>query len=470
MRSIRSVVIAIAAGLLILPTACGNDTSGPGIVPSPLPAPPPPPAAPEVFPSDGDGAAGTIAVDASKRFQVMDGFGTTLMLFDNPHLNGAPVDAVDKALSLTAAQQDEILSLLYDPVRGIGLNRLRMFITGAGWQAQRGGKIVTDAPYPGLQSTASMQFAAKARQKNPDLEIGLETRVFDSWIGISTPAYEIAEYIASGVDYAKSKGFVPAWVGLQNEPSLSGPRFPPQALHDISVMLRRRLDQSGIKTEISAPDDVSDAPGAQHVRAIFSDPEGANSVTSLSIHLYGDLAPDEMRALADQYQRPLWMTEYSDKFDNHETAWAVSIVHDMIVKYNCAAVDMLYGFLGSPANGNPAAAYITLNSSGTTYNGYTLNPAYYQTGQWSRYVPRGSVRIDASSSLADLRVSAFSVGGKNVIVVVNPSATGPSVTIPAGNYRVVRTQMSGTDRLADKGVFSKAVTFPKGSITTLIEQ
>jgi hypothetical protein len=68
-------------------------------------------------------------------------------------------------------------------------------------------------------------------------------------------------------------------------------------------------------------------------------------------------------------------------------------------------------------------------------------------------------------------VSAFVKGGKKIIVLINTNndSRTPSVTIPAGNYRLIRTRMSGTDRLADKGVFRTAVRLVPESITTLIE-
>lgn len=177
-----------------------------------------------------------------------------------------------------------------------------------------------------------------------------------------------------------------------------------------------------------------------------------------------------MAALAKQYKLPLWMTEYGDQSGDNELGWATTIVHEMIVNYNCSAVDMLFGFFKPPNGGNYDASYIAIQSAGTTYQGYRLSPWYYQMGQWSKYVTRGSVRILATSTNPNVKVSAFMKDGKKVIVLIHSGHESESVTIPAGNYRLIRTQISGTDRLSDKGIFTSAIRLPGMSITTLVER
>jgi len=392
------------------------------------------------------------------------------MMFDNPHLNGAATQGdLSLQLKLTNAQQDSIISKLYDPADGIRLNRLRVLPLQPGWQPQRGGAITTQAEYPGPRAGDMMQFVLRARQKNPALEIGIAPSVFDSWVNTASPS-EIAAYIKSGVDFAVSKGIVPQWVGIQNEPSLTPPRFSPQMVHDIAVSLRQKLDASGSTVGISAPDDFTDITAEAHLKALFADDAGRKSVRWLSVHLYDDTWPARTQAFSAQYSLPWWMTEYDDRLADKEVGWASKYINDLIVNYNCSAVDMLYGFLSSQGKGNPSATYITLNANSTSYLGYTLNPSYFEVGQYSRFIGRGSVRIAASSSNTAIKISAFDTGGKNILVMINTSRSAANVSIPRGVYRVVRTQLSGSDRLTDKGLFKRSLTLPERSITTLIEQ
>lgn len=461
-------LFAAIASLALLPAACGSDPLVPDIQQPVQPPPPPPPT--ETPNVDGDGASGTITVSAATTYQTMDGFGTSLRLWDDPHVNGLHGGASTGGIVMTEAQKDTILNLLYSPTAGIGLNRIRASLIFPGWQPQPGVRIVADGPYPGPQATRTIDFIKKALIRNPSLKTFFQVLYFDSWVSNSTPPFEIAAYIKASLDFARSKGHEPAWLGVHNEPSYAPPKFSAETVRDVTVGLKRLLQADGYSTRVTAPDDVTDVLGAQKASVILANPEARSVVEALSIHLYGDLSPTEMAALARQYNLPLWMTEYDDRTGGSEIGWASAIVHEMIVTYNCAAVDMLYAFLGSPGFGSRQAEYITLNSVGTTYTGYTLTPAYYQMGHWSRYVTRGSVRIAAASTNPDVKVSAFVKDGKKVIVLVHSGTTSQSVSIPAGAYRVIRTQLSGSDRLADKGLFTSAVTLPKMSITTLVER
>lgn len=440
--------------------SCAND---------PVMAEPNPPVS-EVPSVGGDGQAGTISVNAALTFQTMDGFGSSIRLFDDPHVNGMSPEASVGGISMTAAQRDTIYDLLYNPVAGIGLNRLRAHLSQPGWQTREGGPLVTDGPFPGPRAGAVLDFIARARLRNPSLRTGFQVTVFDPWITNATGALAIARYIKTTLDYARARGHEPDWAGIQNEPSNGPPYFSGEKLRDVAIELKNLMRAGGYATMISAPDDLTDGAGAPKAAIILADPDARSAIKALSIHLYGNQSPTLMAALAHQYSLPLWMTEFDDRIGGDEVGWASSIVHEMIVNFNCSAVDMLAGFLGSPAFGSPRATYITLNSSGTAYRGYTLNPSYFQTGHWSKYVTRGSVRIAAESTNPNVKVSAFLKDGKKVIVLVHTAEDAASVAIPAGDYRLIRTRMSGVDRLANKGVFKTAVVLPGMSISTLIER
>lgn len=458
---VRSLALASIFILSLAPgMSCAND---------PVMAEPTPPVS-EVPLVGGDGASGTITVNPAVTYQTMDGFGTSLRLFDDPHVNGLAPTAPTGGIIMTAAQRDTIYDLLYSPTRGIALNRLRAHLSQPGWQTREGGPLFTDGPYPGPRAAAAIDFIEKARTRNAELRTGFQIAEFDSWIDRSTSPLTIARYIKTTLDYARSRRHEPDWAGIQNEPSNGMPYFSGENLRDIAIELKNLLAADGYATKIAAPDDLTDGAGAPKAAIMLRDPAARSSLKALSIHLYGNQSPTQMAALAHQYSLPLWMTEFDDRIGGNEIGWASAIVHEMIVNYNVSAVDMLAGFLGSPAFGSPGATYITLNSSGTSYRGYTLNPSYFQTGHWSKYVTRGSVRIAAESTNPNVKVSAFTKAGKKVIVLIHSAENSASVAIPPGNYQLIRTQMSGSDRLTDKGVFKTAVILPGMSISTLVER
>jgi len=419
---------------------------------------------------DGDGSAGTITVTPEKTYQTIDGFGTSLRLWDDPHLNGLSNTASTGGLVMTDTQKDTLYDLIYSPTRGIGLNRIRIHMIEPRWQTAEGAPIVSEAPYPGPHAAEFVDFIKHALLRNPELRTGFEIGRFDTWITNSEYPLVIARYIKTALDYARARGHEPDWVGIQNEPSAGPPFLSGENLRDIAIELKNILKADGYATRLSLPDDISDSPGSAKTEVILADPNARSSVKALSIHLYNDEVPVRMAALAKQYNLPLWMTEYDDRPGDQDLGWASNVVHEMLVTYDCSAVDMLFPFFKSPTGGNRAETYIGLQSTGTTYLGYRLMPSYYQMGQWSKYVTRGFVRIDAVSTNHNLKVSAFIKGGKKVIVLIHSGQASDSFTIPAGTYRAIRTQMSGTDRLADKGLFTGAVTLPRMSITTLVER
>lgn len=456
-RFLRAIVLI---PLWALPAAaCSNDTAVPAtnpILETPV--------------VGGDGADGSISVSPGTTFQTIDGFGSSQRMFDDPHLNGLSNTASTGGIVMTAAQRDTIYELLYNPIKGIGLNRVRLFLTQPGWQTEEGGRITPDGPYPGPRATAALDFIKNALRFNPNLQTGFQILKYDGWINNATFPLRIAEYVKSSLDFAKARGYEPQWIGVQNEPSLAS--FPGDQLRDIVVELKALLKADGrYSARVSAPDDVTDAPGAAKARTILADAQARSFVSSLSIHLYDNEQPSEMAAVSAEYSLPLWMTEYDARTGGNEIGWGSSIVHEMLVTYNCSAVDMLFGFFGATGAGGADVSYVSLKSNGTVYTGYTLNPAYYQMGHWSKYVSRGSVRIEAKSTTPEVKVSAFVKDGKKVLVLINTARDNSrSMTIPAGKYRLVRTAMKGTDRLADKGLFTSAVNLPAESITTLIEQ
>ncbi len=457
LRSLSPLAIYFATA--VPGVSCANDS---------VPAGPIPPAS-EIPVVGGDGASGTITVNTAATYQTMDGFGTSMRLWDDPHLNGLSPTEPTGGIIMSGAQKDTIFDLLYSPTKGIGLNRLRLSLIEPGWQTREGGAIVTDGPYPGPQAAASLAFIKTALTRNPNFRTGFQIGRFDDWITRSTSPLTVARYIKTALDYARSKGHEPDWVGIHNEPSNGPPGFSGENLRDISIELKNLLTADSYSTKLSAPDDLTDGAGAPKAAIMLADPDARASLKALSIHLYGNQAPTQMAALAAQYGLPLWMTEFDDRAGGNEIGWASTIVHEMIVTYNVSAVDMLFGFLGVREGANAPDTYIALRSSGTTYRGYRLNPSYYQTGHWSKYVTRGSVRIAAASTNSNVKVSAFVKDGKKVIVLIHSAETSESVSIPPGDYRLIRTQMSGSDRLTYKGVFKSAVTLPAMSITTLVE-
>ena len=125
-----------------------------------------------------------------------------------------------------------------------------------------------------------------------------------------------------------------------------------------------------------------------------------------------------------------------------------------------------------PDDENPRDAY-----QDGVYRGFSTTPIYWLTGQYSRYVRPGFVRVNASPASGTVLTSAYKGPNRVIVVATNPSESAQAVRITVtggtvkGSIRPVRSCASEQARsLAPlqprKGSFS-ATLAPK-SVTTFI--
>lgn len=98
---------------------------------------------------------------------------------------------------------------------------------------------------------------------------------------------------------------------------------------------------------------------------------------------------------------------------------------------------------------------------------FEITKRFYVTGNYTRYLNRGAVRIEASSEDEDVLVTAFDDGGKTVLVVVNKSAEAKKATVPADKNMLVAVT-DKDNNLSEKTVDSGEVILTPRSVTTLV--
>ena len=183
-----------------------------------------------------------------------------------------------------------------------------------------------------------------------------------------------------------------------------------------------------------------------------------------------------MRALAEKYGLPLWMTEYENPaYVDWPSAfpWAVR-VNDLITNGDVSAVDYLWGFFGSWVRSD---TMISIDFDNGVYRSFSYTPIYWMTGQFSRFVRPGYRRVVTAPASETVLSSAYRGAGKAVVVLINPSGqTATSRVVFAhgrlrGPVTAVRSSASERwrvlPRVALKGSAFSA-TLPPLSITTLV--
>jgi O-glycosyl hydrolase len=235
---------------------------------------------------------------------------------------------------------------------------------------------------------------------------------------------EYAEWLLAQVRRSRDQGIVLPFLSVANEPSYSRNPMSGAFLRDVIKDLGPRLRAEGFATLFVLSDDVRASDAAAKAQIVLSDPVARPYVGALATHLYDEAVSNvgQLQAIANQYQLPLWMTEFTvgamgtAGLPANAFSWA-ALMHDLIATYNVSAVDYLWGFFGQ-WEGN-TTMLVTLNNNGATYQGMTLNKQYYTTGQYSRFVRPGARRIQALSSANTVLTTAYLDRSRLVVVAIN---------------------------------------------------
>ena len=420
----------------------------------------------------------TISIDANNAYQTMDGFGTSLRVFNDPHIiGGTTSDPMTSGLIISTAQEDNILDLLYNDLK---LTRVRP-ATGEDGPIEDpndnndpNNAVISQFDFGWKKMDAHIDYVSRVIPRGVTTYFPSTIKI-ESWMTISNPE-EYAEWAFMIIKRWKDQGYELPYYSIINEPGYSrGGIWPGSYIRDCIKLLGPKLDVAGIQTKLVIPDDLNADEAFTRSQVILADSVARSYIGALAYHLYGGNNANKtaMMLLGQQYNIPIWMTEYSrpDAF-----AWGNQI-HDVIANYGVSAVDHMWGFFGQQeTNGSQL---ISLNFTGTNYTGYTINKQYYVTGQYSKFIPFGSQRIGALSSNSDVKVTAYKDGTNIAIVVINNHSNPQSVGFSLNGLsnittlKSVRTSLTeNLNSLSDITVLndSFSTTLPANSITTFYNE
>lgn len=437
--------------------------------------------------------AADVTIDARTVYQRMDGFGASQRVFDDPHVfENFDSETGRAATVLTRGQQDEVLARLYSDLR---LTRVRPAspetTPGVGIEPQN------DNGDPNIFGTSQFNFAWKNLDAHADYiarsrELGVTTWFLsplnrEAWMGTTTvnDAAEYAEWLLAQALRCQTLGVPLPYLSVANEPSYTRNTMSGAFMRDVIKSLGPRLRAANLDTLFVIPDDVRSSDAATKAQTILADPEARAYVGALATHLYDEPVANlsQMRSLSEQYELPLWMTEFSLTLagsagvGNGAFDYA-GLIHELLATYNVSAVDYQWGFFGQWET-RSQLVILNYDRGGTeNYTGYTLPKEYYVTGQYSRFVAPGAVRIQIVSGSAGIKVTAF-VDWPNLTIVAfnsnsfgNPNLSFSLLGLPSiDTLTPVRT--SGTENWSTLPTVpvsdsSFSATLPHQSVTTFI--
>ena len=476
----------LAVVLLVVLAACGQGGERGTATPDPTSTPATrstPAAAGTAGATSGAGArstvspavsGATITVDTGVAHQTMDGFGSSVRLWDDPHVSNAADPATGRGYTLTAAQQDELLDRLYVE---LGLTRARPII-------DQGIEPENDNADPSRIDEARFQFAWKRndgyveyvkRARARGLRtVWLSPLRLEPWMDRGDPA-EVAEWALAVLRRWRALGVELPYYAIVNEPGFERSGYwSGEELRDAIKALGPRLRAEGFATKIVITDDFNATEAYRRCRVILADEAARQYVGALAYHLYGGEPDDRARmaGLGRQYGLPVWMSEFAEP--ETPLAWAAAI-HDLIANHNVSAVDAMWGFFG--AWDRPGTHLIALKGEGTRYLGYEPTRYYYVTGQFSRFVRPGARRVGVTDAGSGVKLTAYREGRRVVLVAVNDGQAERTATLRLSAEPAVRqlaaVRTSATEDWATLPPVTArdeifTLTFPPGSVTTLL--
>ena len=260
-------------------------------------------------------------------------------------------------------------------------------------------------------------------------------------------------------------GFVPDSWEVALEPDVFGWNDP-MLVGNALVAAGKLLVQNGYDLDFVAPSTTQAAHAPMYADVMEDIPDIFDHWRELSYHRYDypdDAALQAIAAKAAEHGLRTSMLEHIDS--GHA---------DLFADLTLANVSVWQQYtIAYPAGTDNGAQYYWVQNGGTTL---TLADRARYLAQYFAYVRNHSIRIDASSTRAALKPSAFIAPSSRYVVVMN---TAGSLTIdvaglPAGSYGVTyttaaETHASAPDVTVGPGeVFT--VSIPGGGVITVFER
>jgi O-glycosyl hydrolase len=467
-----------------------------------------------------------VAIDATRTHQAMAGFGAThlSLVYDggpgdvlSPRLRGRAIEAVYRSVGINmGGLEGAVLESPGSYDRRANDNNDPFVIDERGFQT-----FGARAMKEGL-----LDLAQPLGFDGAFLGQKINVRFASPWLDpIRSSSYgryldECAEQVAAGaLHWRRAYGFDPPYLMLFNEPLSGNRELLNGTVQDVVDLVKRvgtRLRSEGFGTvRFVVPNEETDERSLSVATAILSDRDARPFVGAIGYHPYpyesnyasvsgilntaGVGRPDgarlavrqQLRDLGRQYGLPVWMTEVSNggvdarSFEDFR-ARAIHI-HDELTYADAAAyfgMNNMWDSVSQALHFNDGGSglfraegnVVLLENATDTVN---VTGMGYAIGHYARWIRRGAVRLEATSSSPLLQVTAFRDDGqgRSVVVIINNASTESTVDVSvtglamagslAGEQSTTRAYWQPLPPLATVSPGSFSLTVPALSVTTV---
>jgi glucosylceramidase len=462
---------ALVAGLAVLTPGVAHAASGPAVSvwetttnQSQLLAP----QSGATFNTGNGSASQTITVNPSSTYQSMTGFGASF---------------TDSSASLVANSplRTQIMTKLFDPTNGIGLDFLRQPIGASDFSLS----LFSYDDLPSGQTDPTLAHFSIAHDQayilpvlkqalslNPNVTIMATPwsppgwmKTSGSMIGgtLASGDYQVfADYLTKFIQAYDAAGVPISLITAQNEPEYSPSNYPGSTLtasQETSLIgnnLGPDLKKAGLSTQIIAYD--HNWNDTTFPETILGDPTAGPYTAGVAWHCYAG-GPSAQTTVHNAYpSKATYFTECSgSQSANPANTFADSLdwqTENLIIDATrnwaktVATWNMALNPSGGPSmNCTTCTGVVTVNNSAGTA---TYNAEYYVLGQASKFVKPGAVRIDSNT---------FGSGNLEDVAFQNPNGSDALIALNAD------TSNAHTFNVGENGQYF-TYTLPAGAVAT----
>ncbi len=421
---------------------------------APMPIPFKLAAQPALSIATGNSTTGTVInVDPSTTYQSMLGVGSS---FEHT--------TIENLLIMSKAARTEVLTTLVDPVNGTGENLFRIPIgtsdfAGTSWYSYQDNPNTAfsiDRDKTGVSKTGRsvnvIQIIKEAQAINPKLKFFGSPWSAPGWMkdsgvmngGNLLDAHidDYAEYLSKFVQAYRAEGIYIQALTLENEPghvvgSMPSMGITPDQEGRVAVSLKKKLKSAGITDcELWLHDHNFDNL-VSWTSPIWSNPEYAAAADGSALHDYGGDVSEMTKHHNLWPNKNLYFTERS-VWGTDGMAKVIAAFRNWSRSYNfwVTMIDQ-----NNKPNEGPFHADPTLFIKSVASNdAYWATPEVYMVGQFSKFIPTGSLRISSTDVTTELsNIAWLTPDNKIVVVVVNKSSSSQTFTVVKQGKQFIAT-------------------------------
>jgi len=404
-------------------------------------------------PATGDEA---VAIDTSKRFQKMHGFGAAITDASAELLSGLP-----------EAKRKAVMEELFGRgPSGIGLSFTRLTVGASDFSSEHYSYDDSpgNAPDPELKHF-TVDYARKyvlprtreALAINPELKVMISPWSAPAWMkttkslikGQLEPQYypAFANYLARTVEEFGREGVPVTMLTIQNEPDFEPDSYPGMRVNspDRAIIIGRFVGPTfarrGLKTQILDYDHNWDNP--EMPWTVLSDPVARKYIAGVAWHCYEGDVPAQSQVHDAFPDKDTWFTECSGGEWSPKFSETMGWMTDKLIiggANNWSRGTLLWNIALDPQHGphkggcGDCRGVITIDPA---TGAITRNVEYYVLGHASRFVFPGAWRVGTVKKGEGIEAAAFlNPDGSRVAILHRTSGDAP-VTLAIDGQRFV---------------------------------